>query len=67
VDASQRVALNESLQPFDPERELAESEPTLPRKPAFAKPLQVLGQRVVRPIDDPGVFAASALHGGLNS
>ena len=63
VHASERLSLHEPFEPFDSQRELPQRERALSRKPALAEPRQVLGQRVLRSIDDPEVLAASALYG----
>ena len=61
VHAPERLALHEALEAFDPQRELAQRQRPLPRQPALAQPLEVLGQRVLRPVDDPQVLAPAAL------
>ena len=65
MDASQRLALNESFQPFESQRELAQSQRALPREAPFAKSLEVFRQGVLRALDDPKILAAAALHGWL--
>jgi hypothetical protein len=62
VHAPEWFALHETFEPFHPQSELSQSQRTLPGKPTFAKTLQMLGQRVLRPIDDPEVLATAALH-----
>src|SRR5262245_31009237 len=52
VDAAQRLAPHEALEPFDAERELAQRQRALARETAGAQPFQVLRQRVLRPVDD---------------
>ena len=61
VDPPQRFALDEPLESFDPQRELAKRQRSFARQPAFAQPLEVFGQRVLRPVDDPQILAAAAL------
>ena len=61
VDAPERLPLHEPFEPFDSQRELAQSQRSLPRKPPLAQPLEVLGQRVLRPVDDPQILAPAAL------
>ena len=61
VNASERLSLDEALESFDAQRELAQRQRSLPRQAAFAQPLEVLGQRVLRPVDDPQILAAAAL------
>ena len=62
VNPSERFSLDEPFEPFDPQRELAQSQRPLPRKSTFAEALEVLGQRVLGSIDDPEVLTAAALH-----
>ena len=50
---------------FDAEGELPERERPLVGQSAPATPLQVFRRRVFRPVDDPKVFPAPALDGGL--
>src|SRR2546426_4108908 len=61
VDTPQRLALHEPLEPFDSQRELAQSQRTLSRKTALSEPLQMLGQRILRPVDDSQVLAPATL------
>src|SRR6188508_1805139 len=66
VDASQRLASREALEPFDAERELAGGERPLRREAARAQPGEVLGQVVLRAVDDPEVLAAADLQRRLH-
>src|ERR1700709_2084704 len=61
VNAPQGLTAREALQPFDPEGELPQGERALPRQPALAEALQVLGQRVLGAVDDPQVLPPPAL------
>ena len=62
VNSSERFSPDKPFEPFDPQRELAQSQRPLPGKPTFTEAPKVLGQRVLGPIDDPEVFATAALH-----
>ena len=57
--------MNESLQCFQSEGEFTKSERSFSAKTSALEPLQVLGQRVFRPVDDPEVFSPSNLNGRL--
>src|SRR5687768_1816628 len=65
VNASEGLSLDEPFEPFDPQCELAQRQRSLPRKPTFTQALEMLGQGVLGPVDDPEVLTAAALHRGL--
>ena len=58
VDAPQRLVSHEPLQRLDAERELTERERALGVQAALTQPRQVLGKRVLRPVDDAEILAA---------
>src|SRR3954452_4747397 len=66
VAAVQGVSAREPFERLDPERELAERHRALRPQASIAEALEVLGGRVIRPVDDPEIFGASAFHGGLD-
>ena len=61
VNAPERFSLHEPFEPFDPQRELAQRQRSLTRKTPLAQPLEVLGQGVLGPVDDPEILAPAAL------
>src|SRR5206468_634302 len=65
VDAVQRLLAREALQRLHAQRELAQRQRALGPQAAAAQPRQVLGQGVLRAIDDAQVLAAAALQGRL--
>src|SRR5687768_14655514 len=65
VNASEGLSLDEPFEPFDPQCELAQRQRSLPGKPTFTQALEMLGQGVLGPVDDPEVLTAAALHRGL--
>jgi hypothetical protein len=62
VHTSERLPLHKSLETLDPQGELAQRQRALSRKPALSQPFEVLGQGVLRSIDDPEVLAPAALY-----
>src|SRR5580693_9597483 len=65
MDAPQRLTANETLQPFDAERELAQGQRSFPSQSPRPKTDEVRLGRVIRAVDDPQVFAPPAFDGGL--
>jgi hypothetical protein len=65
MNSSERFSLDEPLESFNAQRELAQRQRSLPRKPTFTQALEMLGQGVLGPVDDPEVLTAAALHRGL--
>ena len=55
----------ESLQCFQSQGELTKSKRSFGAKTSALEPLQVLGQSVFRPVDDPEIFSTSNLNGRL--
>ncbi len=55
----------ESLQCFQSQGEFTKSKRSFGAKTSALEPLQVFGQRVFRPVDDPEVFSSSNLNGRL--
>jgi hypothetical protein len=55
VDAAKRFVPDEALETLDAESELAMGETALAGQPSFAKPAEMLGQGVLRPVDDSQV------------
>jgi hypothetical protein len=66
VNSAERFLMNESLQRFQSQCELAKGKRSFGAKTSALEPLQVFGQRVFRPVDDPKVFSSSYLNGGLH-
>src|SRR5438045_9702512 len=66
VYTPQRRALDEALQRFDTQRELAERERALAGDATVTQSRQVLRRRILRTIDDAKVLGAAALHRGLH-
>ena len=62
VNTSQRLALNEALEAFDAQGELPERKRAFARKSPLAQPLKMLRKGVLRPVDNPQIFAPSALN-----
>src|SRR6186713_1339280 len=60
VHPSQRLPLYESFETFDAERELTQGQRPLSGQPALTEPLEVFGQRVLGPVDDPEILPAAA-------
>ena len=55
----QRLPPNEALQRLDTKRELTNCKRALVREPARAQPLEIFWQRVLWPVDDPQIIAAT--------
>ena len=53
MDAAKGLFADEALEPFDAEGELAKCERPLPVQSAEAKAVEMIGQRIVRAVDDP--------------
>src|SRR3712207_5735046 len=66
VHAVQRLTTRKTLQRLYTQRELAERETAFDAEASSAQPLQLVRPGVVRPVDDPQVFAAANLDGGLH-
>src|SRR6516164_7434468 len=66
MHAAQRLALDEPVQRFEPERELANGQPAFGPQSALTQPIEMNRHCVVRPIDDSQILFASALDSRLN-
>ena len=66
VDAVQRVTARRTVRATRSRGRIRGAPSSASSQASFAKSLEVLGSRVIRPIDDPEILGASALHGGLN-
>src|SRR5262245_15174084 len=66
VHSPQRFLSDESLEGFDPQRELAQGQRTLAAERAVPQPAQIVFGVVVRAIDDSQILAAAALECRLN-
>src|SRR5438270_3992705 len=65
MNPSQRFFPHEPLQAFDAERELAERQRPLLTEATVSQTSKVFVRAVVGPINDPQIFAATALHSRL--
>ena len=65
VNSAEGLFVYESLQCFQSQGEFTKSKGTFGAKTSALEPLQVLGQSVFRPVDDPEVFSSSNLNGRL--
>src|SRR5688572_16876648 len=61
VNAPERFSLDEPLEAFDPQRELPQGQRSLTRQTPLPQSLEVLGQGVLRPVNDPQILAPAAL------
>src|SRR5438132_14304394 len=59
------LAANEALQRLDPERKLPNRKRSLVRQTSRPQPLEVPGQCVLRPVDDPQIISSAHLYRGL--
>jgi len=66
VDTAEGFGADEALQTLHAQGELPQRQRTLRRQAARAEPFEVLGQVVLRAVDDPQVLAAAGLEGGLD-
>ena len=56
VNTPERFSLHESFEAFDPQRELPKGKRSLTRQPPLPQPLEMLGQGVLRPVNDPQIL-----------
>src|SRR5579863_5287561 len=56
VHAAQRLAADKPLQCFNPERKFSKRQGSLSPQAALAQTLEVLGRRVVGPVDDAKIL-----------
>jgi len=66
MHATQRLATNEAVQGFQAERELPQREPPLGAEAPFPQSLQLAGEGVLRPVDEPEILGATNLQRRLN-
>jgi len=66
VNAPERFSLDEALEAFEPQRELTQGQRSFTRQTPLPQTLEVLGQGVLGPVDDPQILAPRHLTAGCN-